>query len=82
VFADQLVPAMPCLREPMDRLRFKPARQAETRAAPIRYVAELLAADRDSERAIQWLTAFMVPCCDPLAIALTAAVSARRSTTA
>ena len=53
-------------------------RQMETEAAPIRYVAELIGADTDSERAIRWLIALMVLCCDPLAIALTAAVSARR----
>jgi uncharacterized coiled-coil protein SlyX len=53
-------------------------RQIETEAAPIRYVAELLGADTDSERAIRWLIALMVLCCDPLAIALTAAASARR----
>jgi hypothetical protein len=52
-------------------------RQVETEAAPIRYVAELLGADTDSERAIRWLIALMVFCCDPLAIALTAAASAR-----
>jgi hypothetical protein len=51
-------------------------RQMETEAAPIRYVAELLGADTDSERAIRWLIALMVLCCDPLAIALTAAASA------
>ena len=53
-------------------------RQIETEAAPIRYVAELVGVDTDSERAIRWLIALMVLCCDPLAIALTAAVSARR----
>jgi hypothetical protein len=53
-------------------------RQIETESAPIRYVAELLGADTDSERAIRWLIALMVLCCDPLAIALTAAASARR----
>jgi hypothetical protein len=53
-------------------------RQVETEAAPIRYVAELIGADTDSERAIRWLIALMVMCCDPLAIALTAAASARR----
>jgi hypothetical protein len=57
-------------------------RQIETEAAPIRYVAELVGADADSERAIRWLIALMVLCCDPLAIALTAAASARRSTAA
>ena len=56
-------------------------RQIETEAAPIRYVAELIGADTDNERAIRWLIALMVLCCDPLAIALTAAPSARRSTT-
>jgi hypothetical protein len=35
----------------------------------------------DRERAIRWLIALMVVCCDPLAIALIAAASARRSTT-
>ena len=54
-------------------------RQAETEGAPIRYVAELVGADTDSERAIRWLILMMVLCCDPLAIALTAAASARRS---
>jgi hypothetical protein len=53
-------------------------RQIETEAAPTRYVAELIGADTDSERAIRWLIALMVLCCDPLAIALTAAASARR----
>ena len=55
-------------------------RQLETEAAPIRYVAELLGTDTDSEKAIRWLIALMVLCCDPHAIALTAAASARRPT--
>jgi hypothetical protein len=42
-------------------------RQIETEAAPIRYVAELIGADTDSERAIRWLIALMVLCCDQLA---------------
>jgi hypothetical protein len=50
----------------------------ETEAAPITYVAELLGIGTDSERAIRWLIALMVLCCDPLAIALTAATSTRR----
>jgi hypothetical protein len=54
-------------------------RQMETESAPIRYVAELVGADADSERAIRWLIALMVMCCDPLAIALTAAAAARRN---
>ena len=53
-------------------------RQIETEAAPIRYVAELIGANADSERAIRWLILMMVLCCDPLAITLTAAASARR----
>jgi len=53
-------------------------RQAEVEAAPIRYVTELLGGGADSERAIRWLIALMVLCCDPLAIALTAAVAGRR----
>ncbi len=53
-------------------------RQMKTEAAPIRYVAELVGADADNKRAIRWLIALMVLCCDPLAIALTAAASARR----
>ena len=53
-------------------------KQIETEAAPIRYVAELIGTDTDSERAIRWLILMMVLCCDPLAIALTAAASARR----
>jgi len=53
-------------------------RQIETEASPIRYVAELIGGDTDSERAIRSLIALMVLCCDPLAIALTAAASARR----
>jgi len=40
----------------------------------------LVGADTDSERAIPWLIALIVLTCDPLAIALTAAASARRST--
>jgi hypothetical protein len=35
-------------------------RQIETEAAPIRYVAELLGADTDSEKAIRWLILVMV----------------------
>jgi hypothetical protein len=53
-------------------------RRIETEAAPICYVAELVGTDTDSERAIRWLIALMVLCCDPLAIALTTAASARK----
>jgi hypothetical protein len=51
-------------------------RQIETEAAPI--PVRRLGVDTDSEKAIRWLIALMVLCCDPLAIALTAAASARR----
>jgi hypothetical protein len=40
-------------------------RQIETEAVPIRYVAELVGAGTDSERAIRWLILMMVLCCDP-----------------
>jgi len=56
-------------------------RQIETEAAPIRHVAELVGADTDSERAIRWLILMMVLRCDPLAVALAAAASVRRTTT-
>jgi hypothetical protein len=50
-------------------------RQAENEAAPIRYVAQLVWTDTDSERVVRG------PIALPLAIALTAAAWARRSTT-
>jgi hypothetical protein len=53
----------------------------ETEATPIRYVAAVFGVD-DQETAIRWLIALMVLCCDLLAIASTAAASARRSTAA
>jgi hypothetical protein len=71
----------PALWPPQGRARASLAakgRQIETEAAPIRYVAELIGANTDSERAIRWLIALMVLCCDPLAIALTAAALARK----
>jgi hypothetical protein len=40
-------------------------RQIDTEAAPIRYVAELVGDNGDSERAIRWLILMMVLCCDP-----------------
>jgi len=55
-------------------------RQTESEAAPIRYTAELLGIEADPEKVIRWLIAMMLMACDPLALALTAAVSARRST--
>jgi hypothetical protein len=54
-------------------------RQLESEAAPIRYVAELVGSNADAEQAIRWLILLMVLCCDPLAIALTAAASAGRA---
>ncbi len=53
------------------------AGRSRARPHPSRYVAELVGADTDSEKAIHWLIALMVLTCDPLAIALTAAASAR-----
>jgi hypothetical protein len=53
-------------------------RQIETEATPIAYVAAVFGV-ADQETAIRWLIALMVLCCDPLAIALTAAATARRS---
>jgi hypothetical protein len=52
-------------------------RQAETQAAPIRYVAAVLGV-QDNETVVRWLILMMVLTCDPLAIALTAAASGRR----
>jgi hypothetical protein len=52
------------------------AHAVEIEAAPIMYVAQLLGGT--TEQAIRWLILAMVMCCDPLAIALTAAASARR----
>jgi hypothetical protein len=52
-------------------------RQIETEAAPIRYVAAVFGV-ADQETAIRWLIALMVLCCDPLAIALTAAAASSR----
>jgi hypothetical protein len=51
------------------------ARQSEAEAAPIRPVAEPIGAETDSERAIRWLLALMMLCCDQPALA--AAESAR-----
>lgn len=53
------------------------SRQVEAEAAPVVYVAEMLGIGADPERAIRWLIMMMVLCCDPMAIALTAATAAR-----
>jgi hypothetical protein len=50
---------------------------AALEAAPIQYVAAVFGV-ADQEEAIRWLILLMVLTCDPLAIALTAAASARR----
>jgi hypothetical protein len=47
-------------------------RQVETETTPIRYVAAVFGIG-DQETAIRWLILMMTLCCDPLAIALTAA---------
>jgi hypothetical protein len=49
----------------------------ESEAAPIQYVAAVFGVT-DPEVAIRWLVLLMTLACDPLAIALTAAASARR----
>ena len=43
-------------------------RQIEAVATPIRPVAEPIGAETDSERAIRWLLALMMLCCDPPAL--------------
>jgi hypothetical protein len=53
---------------------------AESETMPLRYAAELIGVGGGTERAIRWLIALMLRC-DPLAIALPAAASARRSIT-
>jgi hypothetical protein len=52
-------------------------RQIEVEAAPIQYVAAVFGIT-DPETAIRWLILFMTLACDPLAIVLCAAASARR----
>jgi hypothetical protein len=47
-------------------------------AAPIQYVAAVFGVT-DPETAIRWLILMMVLCCDPLAIALTAAAAGQGS---
>jgi hypothetical protein len=49
----------------------------ETEATAVRYVAKLIGANTEGERAIRLLIALMVLCCDPLAIALTGAAANR-----
>ncbi len=51
---------------------------AESEAAPIMYAAEVIGVGGDPERAIRWLIVLLVLCLDPMALVLTAAVSARR----
>jgi hypothetical protein len=52
-------------------------RAAESEAAPIQYVAQLLGWNADPEEVVRWLIALMVLCCDPLALVLMAAAGAR-----
>jgi hypothetical protein len=52
-------------------------RQIEAEAAPVRYVAEPIGADTDSEWGIRWFLALIMLYCDPPARAPTAAASAR-----
>ena len=54
-------------------------RGAAKSAIETRDVAELVGTNTGSERAIRWLIALIVLCCDPLAIMLTAAASTRVS---
>jgi hypothetical protein len=70
-----VVPTVPRPREPMDRLRFKTARQAE--AAPIHCVAELRAPIPTLGRNLVGDRPHGL-CSHPLAIALAAAASARK----
>jgi hypothetical protein len=55
------------------------ARIAESEAMPIMYAAQVLRIGADSERAIRILIAMMVLCLDPMALVLTASVSARQA---
>jgi hypothetical protein len=57
-------------------------RAAETEAAPIMYVAELLGIQRGGEEIIRWLIALIVATTDPFALALAAAIASRRRRTA
>ena len=41
-------------------------------------LAEVIGTNADREQSVRWLILMMVLCCDPLAIALTAATSVRR----
>jgi hypothetical protein len=75
-FADRrVVPAVPRPLEPHGQAAVQDRSAGRNRGAVIRYMAELLG-DTNSERAIRGLIALT---CDPLAIALTAAMSSRTS---
>ena len=52
-------------------------RHIEAESAPIRHGVETIGAETDSERAIRWLLALMMLCCDQPAGALTAVASER-----
>jgi hypothetical protein len=53
--------------------------KAASEAAPIQYLAAVFGGAHP-DTAIRWLILMMVLCCDPLAIALTAAATARQAT--
>jgi hypothetical protein len=54
-----------CLKAKRTTLGAK-GRQIESEAAPIHNVAESIGAETDSERAIRWLLALIMLCCDPV----------------
>jgi hypothetical protein len=63
-----------------DDFRQQARRHLHRASLNITKVTFVLALGTDDEKAIRWLIALMALRCDPLAIALTAAVSVRRST--
>ena len=54
------------------------ARIQEGEAAPIQYVAQVFGIESDRETITRWLIAMIVVCLDPFALALAAALGARR----
>ena len=75
----QTSPGLQRIRITMPLRRFRTRYSGKSRRRPhrIRYAAKLVGPETDNERAIRWLIALMVLCCDPLAIALTAAAARR-----
>jgi hypothetical protein len=74
---EQAAGTLAALKAERASINGRQTRQAEIETTPIRYVAALINPGGDDERAIRWLIALMVLCCDPPALALTAAASAR-----